>query len=148
MKVTALPKHVRERNRDGLMFSDSYLTDGTFLINKKHVKESFKYYNQSNSHKKRTDSELERLIDSVKNGEHKYKITNRLFDCGNCYQREFVCDEKGDNEVKKLYLNEGFVKQYDLQEVVGSNDFSPVSAFAGALIIMPMRGPDYKVERR
>jgi len=146
MEVQALPKFVKADNKDGLMYSDTYLTDGKFLIKKCYVKESFKYYNHNNTSKRLNDSDMERIINSVADSKFIYKITNRLYDCGNCYQREFFCEEQPVQEEKFIYLNEGYIKHYGIKEVSSRDNFSAVSAFDGLLILMPMRGPDFKIE--
>ena len=139
LTIKSLPKKF-EKYRGSFLYNDEYITDGRFAIRRSLVKDSYKYCLDLESNRISTE-QLNRVIDATDKNKFVYVKTNRLWDYGSYYVREFVCKDHFDESSRIAYINDEFVQHFEIENL---NGFSPQDPFVYGnkeLVIMPCRAP-------
>ena len=138
-KAKSLPKSFeRKWSATPYLHNDRFITNGHFLVPRFLVKEDYKYCPPLEVAKR---DDIDRVVPSEETARFVYVKTNRLFDYGDFYVREFECKEHFSEEARKAYLNEDYVKFFEIEKINGSNQLNPFVCLLTNVVIMPCRDP-------
>lgn len=121
------------------VYNDRFISNGHFMIPRKLVRDDSKYCIDIPRAKR---EDLERLIPRKEDARFVYKKTNRLFDNGHFLVREFECLDHFSEEGRHAYLNEEYVKFFEINYINGTNQLNAFICFETNLVIMPCRKPE------
>lgn len=135
MKQVTLPNNMKmEYNDLPYYYTDEWISNGSFIIKRERIKDSFKYC----LHKPNfTQPDIARVVQPYP--EHTIKITKSdfLYDMGKEFARIFA-DEQGN----EYFVAEKYVKQFGIEELYTDGQERNILISSDlSLLLMPMNKP-------
>lgn len=127
-------KHISNYN---VIFDDTYLSNGKFIIRRDYVIESFRYCDPGMNKNAQLKEFYERDYPA------KFVKTNQLFDrlAVDNFKKSDLCRKFSSKEGKAVYISEDFVKLFSLLELYGTEHNQPLITDDKIIVLMPMREP-------
>jgi hypothetical protein len=139
MQIT-LPKKFEMKNRNyPFVYDENWIANGMFMVNKKAIKDAFKYCVPEESAK----FELNRILPQETNSE--WIKTDILYDGGELgYLRVFKCHEHN----KTICFKDEFVKHFEISLMKGNTErlMDPFISGDGMFVIMPCRNSNTNLD--
>ena len=132
MKIILHKKFEMKNGYFPFVYNDNWITNGEFMINKKSVKDSFKYCVPH----ERAQADCDRLLPIETNST--WSKTDILYDCGKLgYLRVFRCFELD----KTVCFKDEYINHFNIQSMKGNSEhlISPFISDNGMLVLMPCR---------
>lgn len=131
----SIPKKFERSTDIPFYYNDHFLTNGHFLVSRNLIKDSHRYC-VAHPHAKRDD--ISKLIPLEENIKRIFKKTNRLFDHGAFYVREFKSLDLS------VYIKEDYVQFFGFEELRGNEPTDQLIDPKSLVVIMPCLAPDEK----